>query len=213
MRTSTLFEPPDPRALASFIGRHPLAQVISASGDDLEATPLPLIPEVDETGAVVALIGHFARANRHVDMLQQSGRALCIFHGAHGYVSPSWMRDRSQAPTWNFETAHLLVHITFAQNEGETARAIELLLDAMEGDAAGRWRSHELGDRYPRLLRGVIGFRAQVVAARVKFKLGQNERDDVYADIISGLQRRGNSPLAQAMESVNRRRSPPVSPT
>jgi transcriptional regulator len=115
------------------------------------------------------------------------------------------MQDRTQAPTWNFETAHLVVDITLAQHEAETAQAIELLLDAVEGDTPARWRSHELGDRYHRLLRGVIGFRAQVISTRVKFKLGQNERDDVYADIISGLQRTGNIPLAQATESVNRR--------
>lgn len=51
----------------------------------------------------------------------------------------------------------------------------------------------------------MIGFRAQVVASRVKFKLGQNEREDVYADIIGGLRRTGNMPLARAMESVNHR--------
>jgi transcriptional regulator len=127
MRTSATFALSDQRDLALFIEKHPLAQVISATGDEIEATPLPLIAETDAAGIVVALIGHFARANRHGDMLRNSGRALCIFHGAHGYVSPSWMRDRTQAPTWNFETAHLLVDITFAQDEAETAQAIELL--------------------------------------------------------------------------------------
>jgi predicted FMN-binding regulatory protein PaiB len=148
MRTSATFAPSDQRDLALFIEKHPLAHVISASGDEIEATPLRLIAETDAAGVVVALIGHFARANRHVESLRQTSRALCIFHGAHGYVSPSWMRDRTQAPTWNFETAHLVVEVAFAEHENETAKAIELLLDAVEGEAPTRWRSHELGDRY-----------------------------------------------------------------
>jgi transcriptional regulator len=152
------------------------------------------------------MIGHFARANRHVDMLRQTSHALCIFHGSHGYVSPSWMQDRTQTPTWNFETAHLVVDVAFAEHEDETAKAIELPLDAVEGKEPARWRSHELGDRYNRLLRGVIGFRAKVVDARVKFKLGQNEHDDVFADIVAGLQRTGNTSLAQAMAHANSHR-------
>jgi transcriptional regulator len=115
------------------------------------------------------------------------------------------MNDRTQAPTWNFETAHFVVDVVLADCESETAQAIEALIDVVEGDSQTRWRSQELGERYRRLLRGVIGFRATVVETRVKFKLGQNERDDVYADIISGLLRTGNSALAHAMENINRR--------
>jgi transcriptional regulator len=203
MRLSSTFVPDDAGALARFIKLNPLAQVVSALGDDIEATPLPLVPETDASGAVKALIGHFARANRHVDLLRQSRRAICIFQGPHGYVSLSWMQDRSQAPTWNFETAHLVVDVDLVRDEAETAAAIELLLGAVERDESGRWHSHELGDRYTRLLRGVIGFRAEVVDIRIKFKLGQNERDDVYADIIAGLLRTGNVPLALAMRRHN----------
>lgn len=213
MRTSAIFAPSDRRDLALFIEKHPLAHVVSASGDEIEATPLPLIAETDAAGGVVALIGHFACANRHVEMLRQTSRALCMFHGAHGYVSPSWMRDRTQAPTWNFETAHFVVDLTFAKHESETAKAIELLLDAMEGHAPTRWRSHELGERYDRLLRGVIGFRAKVIDTRVKFKLGQNERDDVFADIVAGLQRTGNASLAHAMVRANGQRQHLVNST
>jgi predicted FMN-binding regulatory protein PaiB len=72
-----------------------------------------------------------------------------------------WMRDRTQAPTWNFETAHLVVDIAFPGMKNETAKAIELLLDAVEGEAAARWRSDALGDGYSRLLRAVIGFSGQ----------------------------------------------------
>jgi transcriptional regulator len=205
MRTSAAFVPPDPQAIAQFIRAYPLAQVVSWSGDDVEATPLPLVAEFDAQGMIRTFVGHFSRANRHVDMLRRNGRALCIFLGAQGYISPSWMRDRTQAPTWNFETAHFVVDVVLADQESETAVAIESLLDLVEGKTATKWRSHELGERYPRLLRAVIGFRATVLETRIKFKLGQNERDDVYQDILAGLQRTENSRLAEAMEDFNHR--------
>lgn len=205
MRTSTIFEPRDPHRIAQFVRANPLAQMVSWFGDDIEATPLPLVAQVDGQGEVRALVGHFSLANRHVDILRSNSRALCIFFGAHGYVSPSWMRDRTQAPTWNFETTQFLVDVALAREESETALAIESLLDQVEGDAPERWHPRELGERYPRLLRAVIGFRAAVIETRVKFKLGQNERQDVYQDIIGGLRQTGNLRLAEAMENVNQR--------
>jgi predicted FMN-binding regulatory protein PaiB len=42
MRTSATFALSHQRDLALFIEKHPLAHVISASGNDIEATPLPL---------------------------------------------------------------------------------------------------------------------------------------------------------------------------
>jgi len=86
MRTSLLFEPADPRFVASFIGRHPHAKVVSACGDDLEAAPLPLSAKTDDSRAVLALIGHFARANRHTlplaaprrDLLRALVFAACV---------------------------------------------------------------------------------------------------------------------------------------
>jgi len=197
MRTSLLFEPADPRVVASFIGRHARSKGV---GDDLEAPPLLLIAKTDDSRAVVALIGHFARANRHTEMLRQSSRAQCISRGAHGYVSPSWMRDRTPAPTCNTETAHILVDIALAQNEAETAQAIERLLDAVEGNLPGRWRSHELATVTAGCYRAEICFShvfgACVNSERARRPLRRRHRRDAEKRKL---------PLAPAMESVTRR--------
>jgi hypothetical protein len=94
VRTSAAFSPADSGAITDFVHTHPLAQVVSWSEDRVEATPLPLIAEVDKHGAI---------------------------------------------------------------------RAIERLLDHVEGDGASRWQSAELEERYHRLPRGVVGFRATVI--------------------------------------------------
>ena len=50
-----------------------------------------------------------------------------------------------------------------------------------------------MGERYDRILRGIVPFRATVRAARPAFKLGQDERDDVYTDILAGLEADGEA--------------------
>jgi predicted FMN-binding regulatory protein PaiB len=205
MRTSEIYTPADPAAVSRFIAANPFAQVVSWAGEEVQATPLPLLAEADETGAPIALIGHFAKANPHVELLKRSTRAVCIFQGLHGYISPSWMRDRTQAPTWNFEAVHCVVDIELASHEGQTIQAIEDLVEHLEAERRQRWRSPEMGERHAILLRGVIGFRARVLETRVKFKMGQNERDDVYADIVTGLLDSGGAPLAHEMEALNGR--------
>jgi len=136
-------------------------------------------------------------------MIRRNPRAIVIFLGAHGYVSPSWMRDRSQAPTWNFETAHFVVDITLMNTTEEASATIERLLDHVETDGPQRWQSQELGGRHGRMLSGVVGFTATIAETRVKLKLGQNERQEVYEDIVLGLEASGNQRLAEAMKGAS----------
>lgn len=203
MRTSAIFQSASPGDLVKFVARCPLAQIVSASDCDYEATPVPLVADVDTAGSLVRFIGHFARNNPQVDMIRRNPRAIVIFLGAHGYVSPSWMRDRSQAPTWNFETAHFVVDIVLMDTTEEASATIERLLDHVETDGPQRWQSQELGKRHGQLLRGVVGFTATIAETRVKLKLGQNERQDVYEDILLGLEASGNQRLAEAMKSAS----------
>lgn len=205
MRTAAIFQPTSPSDLVDFVARCPLAQIVSASGCNYEATPVPLVADVDAAGSLVSFTGHFALNNPQVDMIRRNPRAIVIFLGAHGYVSPSWMRDRSQAPTWNFETAHFIVDITLMDTTEEASATIERLLDHVETDGPQRWQSHELGDRHGRLLKGVVGFTATIAETRVKLKLGQNEQQDVYEDIVLGLEAAGNHKLAEAIKVANGR--------
>ena len=56
----TRFSPRSHADLIRLIADHPLAWVVS---QDFQATPLPLIAETDMSGAIVSLLGHFARRN------------------------------------------------------------------------------------------------------------------------------------------------------
>jgi predicted FMN-binding regulatory protein PaiB len=67
-----------------------------------------------------------------------------------------------------------------------------------------------MGARYEQLRRGVIGFEAEVLSIEVKLKLGQNERTDVLADQIAGLEDNGHLELANWVKEHNLHRIVPL---
>jgi transcriptional regulator len=204
--TSTKFAPRNDAEITQLVTRHPLAWIISP-GNPNSATPLPLRPEQIENDKVVTLIGHYARSNPQVADLQSDSRASLLFLGPNGYVSPSWLSDRTQAPTWNYASVNFDVRIEFLDNQGDLNRIVRDLVEAMEADRQRRWSVEEMGARYEQLLLRIIPFRAHVLATNAKFKLGQDERDDVYPEIISGLSQTGNEDLVELMTDANPNRT------
>lgn len=199
---STKFAARDDADVTRLITRHPLAWVLSNSNPG-SATPLPLRPESVENNRIQTLIGHYARSNTQVADLQGDPRATLLFMGPNGYVSPSWLSDRTQAPTWNYACVNFDVRIEFLDNQADLDRIVRDLVEAMEGDRQRRWSVEEMGGRYEQLLMRIIPFRAHVLAMNAKFKLGQDERDDVYPEIIGGLSRAGNEALIELMTDAN----------
>jgi transcriptional regulator len=207
-----LFEPAGEAPLRRLVAAHPFALVVSAGDGMPVATPLPLLWK-DAAQGGPALSGHFARANPQVDLLRRDPRALVVFTGAQGYVSPSWLRDRTQAPTWNYETVHFEVEIALDDSQAAIDDALARLVAHMERDRPGAWSAAEMGARYAALSRAVIAFEARILATHAKFKLGQNERADVRADILAALADGGGGDeraLLAAMRRVDP--APPAQP-
>jgi predicted FMN-binding regulatory protein PaiB len=207
MNTSTgKFAPLSEKDVARLIFEYPLAWLVSAVDGEFAATPLPLRPVVDDQGSVVSLLGHFARTNAHVAIVKRVPRTLVLFMGPHGYVSSSWLDDRTRAPTWNYATAQYVVDIQFTEDATETDAVISDLVGAMERDRPRPWSTKDMGPRYERLRNGIIAFKANIVERRVKFKLGQDERDSEFADITRALAASGEDTLLEWMRRENPRR-------
>jgi transcriptional regulator len=197
------FAPPSEAEVTRLVLEHPLAWVISMSADDYCATSLPLRPVLDSDGGVEQFLGHFARSNGHLELVRRQPRALLLFRGPHGYVSPSWFTDRTQAPTWNYASAQYVVDITLLESEGELDEVLRDLIGAMEAGRPNAWNAAEMGPRYRRLASGIVAFRARIVERRAKYKLGQDERDDVYAEILRALEANGSTELSEWMRRAN----------
>lgn len=187
------------------VREQPLAWVVSGQGDEVRATPLPIRPHFGPDGRLEQLLGHFARSNPQLEGLRRDPRALILFLGPNGYISPSWMADRSQAPTWNYASAQFLVELELADDPDSVAFLLRDLIGAMESGRPKAWSVEEMGERYKSLSRGVVGFRARILEVRARFKLGQDERDDVFADIMAGLETTGATELRDWMAAFEER--------
>ena len=201
MKTHPIFKPDSPADIDRLIAMHPFALVISSAAGTPFATPLPLLLERDASGEMV-LLGHMPRAHPHTDLLRRQPRALAVFQGSHGYISPSWLTDRTQAPTWNYETLHLEIDVEFDDSAEATEAALTQLVEHMERGRPNAWSVADMGARYATLAPAVIAFRARVISTYAKFKLGQNESHDDRADILTGLERTKQQPLLDAMMRV-----------
>ena len=204
------FAPSSEAEVTRLVLEYPFAWLVTVAPEgDFAATPLPLRPAIDERGEVSALLGHFARSNPHVALLRRVPRTLVLFMGPHGYISSSWLTDRTRTPTWNYASAQYLVDIELIDDDpAVTDEIVADLIGAMEAGRPGAWTSAEMGARYARLVSGIIAFRAHIRERRVKFKLGQDERDSEYADIVRALAAAGGDlTLLEWMQRANPSRS------
>jgi transcriptional regulator len=182
------FAPPSEADVTRLVVEHPFAWVVTAVDGEQAATPLPLRPVLDANGTIVELLGHFARRNPHVELARR-GPSLVLFMGPHGYISSSWLADRTRTPTWNYATVQYVVDLEFLDDDvAITHHVLNDLIGAMETGRDRPWSMDEMGARRDRLITGIVAFRAHLRERRVKFKLGQDERDSEYSDIVRALQ-------------------------
>lgn len=170
----TLFEPADVRDL---LAEHPLAWVVSRRSG--EASLLPLLGEYDDDGRLIRLLGHMGRRNPLFADLTANPRVTILVNGPHAYVSPEHAELRDWGPTWNYAQLTVVADVLFEPEQAD--HALAELTKAMEGD---RWTSAELGSRYTGMSGAIVAFRAHVAELKGRFKLGQDERREVFATIV-----------------------------
>jgi transcriptional regulator len=197
-----IFAPKSAEQVLRLVLGNPLAWVVSLDGEGFRATPLPLRPRVRD-GRIESLEGHIGRANPQCAALQRDPRAILLFSGAQGYISPSWISNRTWAPTWNYAVVQFLVTIAFDETPARLDAHLHDLVDAMERGRANAWHPSEMGERYETLKRMIVPFEAKVVEQRAKFKLGQDERDAVFGEITAALGAAGSNDLLAWMRELN----------
>jgi transcriptional regulator len=96
-----------------------------------------------------------------------------------------------------------LVTVAFDESPARLRAHLDDLVNAMEHGRPGAWSVAEMGERYERIRDRIIPFEAKVIEQRARFKLGQDERDAVFADITDGLARSGADELLAWMRQLN----------
>jgi transcriptional regulator len=196
------FRPRTDQDVLALVTEHPLAWVISSA---MSALLLPLRPVTDSSNKLIGFAGHFPRSSPQLEELMEQPQGMALFSGPSAYISPSWMRNRAQAPTWASASASFRCEFSFTESPDELRSGLNDLVDAMELGRPNPWRLEEVGARYDRLARGIISFRATILSQRVAFRLGQNEDGETFEDVLTGLRGEAKESIVSLMEEFRPR--------
>ncbi|MCD1259821.1 FMN-binding negative transcriptional regulator [Paenibacillus athensensis] len=136
------------------------------------------------------LYGHFAAANpQWRDLGEQT--VLTVFHGPHGYISPSWYETNQAVPTWNYVAVHVYGTMEFIDVQDELVAGLRDMIATYEQPQSG----YGLQDMDPEwingLTRSIRGFKIQISKIEGKAKLSQNHSTERQQLIIQQLEANG----------------------
>jgi transcriptional regulator len=155
----------------------PLGPLVRVAGSQPElpptATHLPLV--VKDEGERGIIEGHFAKANRHWQLLA-GHETLVIFSGPHSYVSPTLYTEPLSVPTWNYIAIHAYGTMELIEDEDGKDALLKGLIALHEPAYALQWREMPAGFRRT-MLAGIVGFRIVISRLEGKFKVSQNRSE------------------------------------
>lgn len=184
----------DVTELFAHAAAHPFATLVTSpnsSGDGVGVSHLPLL--VDPVRRT--LRGHLARDNPQLSHLSAGGPALAIFHGPHGYVSPSAYVDRGPSvPTWNYVVVHAQGPVRVVDEP-----TLRIILGEMIArfDSSG-WELTRDQEYLDRSLAAIAGFEIVIERLEGKWKLSQNRSADDRRGVVEYLARGDDASRALA---------------
>jgi len=171
MYTPRHFAEERPEVLNALIAESPLATLVLAAPDGLEATHVPLLLREG------VLCGHVARANPIARM--DGIRALAIFQGPDRYISPAWYEtkktDARVVPTWNYVAVHAHGVLRTFDDKDRLLEIVTALTERFEADRPEPWSVNDAPPEYVgKLLNAITGIEIQVERLEGKWKVSQN---------------------------------------
>ncbi len=175
----SLYTPPafreDDLAILLPIMQAPRLALLACHGPDgvPSLSHLPLLTD----GRMV--VGHLARANAQLAALRAAGRAVAVFTGAEGYVSPSAYESKREhgkvVPTWNYEAVHAEGPVEIVEDAARLREIVAALTDRHEAGRAEPWAVDDAPEPFIQAqLKGIAGVVLTVERLTGKRKLSQN---------------------------------------
>ena len=186
----------DADTLDAFIDAHPFAILASSGTGAPQLSHAPVLRAANGD-----LVCHLARPNPHGAVLAGGAATTVIFSGPHGYVSPRWYAVDHAVPTWNYTSVHVQVTPVEIKGAELLRSSMEAMLDRFE--PAPDIRDIVTDDTVSGMLRGIRGFRLEVVAREGAFKLSQNRSETDQLGVLAGLASgsSGDAALAEFMSA------------
>jgi transcriptional regulator len=169
-----------------------------------EGVPLVTLLPLLTDGRVV--LGHLARANPQAAALRAAGRAIALFQGAEGYISPSSYPSKAEhhrvVPTWNYEAVHAEGPVELVEDAARLRDLVTRLTDHYEAARPAPWRVADAPEPFiAGQLKGILGVVLTIERLTGKRKLSQNRSAADQAGALAGLGPEA-AELAAAMRAV-----------
>jgi transcriptional regulator len=173
----------DRQSINAFIHAHAFATLITNAEGQTLASHLPVLFDEKEN----RLRSHMARANEQWKQLASGDEVLCIFHGPHAYISPSWYEQQHTVPTWNYAA----VHVYGKPSLVDEAALKQIVFDTTAKFESGMpqpWKIPLSEKEIAAMLKAIVGFKIDIGRVEAKFKLGQNRSREDQEKMLRNLQ-------------------------
>lgn len=181
------FKENDQQKVLEFIHQNPFAFI---AGTDENAKPVATqIPVfIEEKEGRLTLTGHMMKNTDHHKAFLKNPSVLCVFTGAHTYVSASWYENPHQASTWNYMSVHVRGEMRFLNEKG----LVDVLRKTSLHFENNNHQSPTAFDNLPadyneRLMKAIVAFEVTVESIENVFKLSQNRDQKSYQNIMGQL--------------------------
>nr|ACY06284.1 negative transcriptional regulator [Streptomyces flaveolus]QNJ99263.1 piperazate synthase [Shuttle vector pNATX13-XF36-RS26795] len=202
----------------AFLRHNPLAMVVTSHDDVPVATHAPVLfrhgPDGADAEAVAAgtvplagstLIGHMNVENPQWRRMRSGDRALIVFQGPHGYVSPTVYGVTPAAPTWDFIAVHVNGTV---EPTADPAAVLDIVSDTarrLESGFGRGWDQESSLDYFRQIAPGVGAFTLRVDSVQTMFKLSQEKPAPMRRRVVEQFEA-SESGTHRALASVMRDR-------
>ncbi|MFF1907719.1 FMN-binding negative transcriptional regulator [Kitasatospora sp. NPDC058218] len=167
--------------VVDLIRANPLACFVTTRDDVPVASHIPVVfvSDDDLTGLTdlvgVTMYGHLNVLNPQYTALADGDRALVVFQGPHGYISPTVYEVDPAAPTWNFSAVHVRGRIRLLGPGEPALKVVKRTVTALEGRFGQGWDMESSLAYFEKIVPGVGAFEIELEAVDAIFKLSQDQ--------------------------------------
>jgi transcriptional regulator len=173
----------DRQSINAFIHAHGFATLITSDRGKIYASHLPVLFDEDAN----VLRSHMARANEQWKHFADGAEILCIFHGPHAYISPSWYEMQHTVPTWNYAVVHVYGKPSIV-DEAQLKRIVLDTTAKYESSLPKPWTIPLSEKEFDGMLKAIVGFKIDIARVEAKFKVGQNRSREDQEKMLGNLQ-------------------------
>ncbi|MBV9567738.1 MAG: FMN-binding negative transcriptional regulator, partial [Hyphomicrobiales bacterium] len=157
--------------------RHPLATLVTRSGEGIVANHIPFMIDA-ERGEKGVLRAHVARANPLWRTHPREAEALVIFAGNNHYISPSYYATKRETgkvvPTWNYIAVHAWGPLHVFDDPSWLREQIGALTALHEADSAAPWAVTDAPEDFiADQIKLIVGIEVPITRVEGKVKASQ----------------------------------------